>query len=142
MLMTLGLFVWSLPTLSYQQLQRQTQWRYAANNRVGKRPARQFVGPGDDSITLSGWIAPELAGDPLSIAELRLMGDGGKPYPLVSANGDVYGLWQIESLSESQTLFYPNGDPRKLEFSLRIKRVDDDRIDQVGLIIDPSEVIA
>ncbi len=75
MLMSLGQFVWGINTLAYQQLQRQTNWRWAAQNRVGQRPARQFVGEGDDTITLSGWLSPELVGDRNSIDTLRYMGD-------------------------------------------------------------------
>lgn len=142
MLMSLGQFVWGINTLAYQQLQRQTNWRWAANNRVGQRPARQFVGEGDDTITLSGWLSPELVGDRNSLDTLRYMGDQGQPYVLVDATGRVYGLWVIEGVSETGTLFRVDGLPRRIDFSLTLNRVDDNRIDQVGLITDPAEVIA
>ena len=60
MMMALGMFVFSLPTLAYQDLQRQTSWRHPSSSRVGSRPARQFTGAGDDTITLSGLLLPEL----------------------------------------------------------------------------------
>jgi phage protein U len=140
MLMTLGLFVWGIDTLAYQSLQRSTNWRYGRNNRIGKRAASQFIGPGEDSITLQGWVAAEL-GDTASIDTLRAMGDRGEPYILVSALGEVFGLWEIDELSTTDTLFYPNGKPRKIEFSLRLTRVDDDQIDQASLISDLQDLL-
>lgn len=141
MLMSLGQFVWGIHTLAYQQLQRQTQYRYASNNRVGKRPATQFLGPGEDSITLSGWISPELAGDRTSLDALRAMAEKGTPYVLVSGNGEVFGLWEIKSITETNTLFYPNGLPRRIEFSITISRVDDDQIDNVSLITNAQDIL-
>ena len=55
-MMTLGLFVFDLPSLTYQQLQRRTTWRHAFSDRVGARPLGQFVGEGDDDITLTGML--------------------------------------------------------------------------------------
>lgn len=132
MMCALGMFVFSLSTAAYQELQRQTDWRHASNNRVGAAPARQFVGRGDDSITLPGIIFPELAGRALSLDALRLMANTGKAWPMVEGSGRIYGLWVIESLSETKTIFFSNGTPRRIEFTLSLKRTDDDRIDLLG----------
>lgn len=132
MMCALGMFVFSLSTAAYQELQRQTDWRHASNSRVGAAPARQFVGRGDDSITLPGIIFPELAGSALSLDALRLMANTGKAWPMVEGSGRIYGLWVIESLSETKTIFFSNGTPRRIEFTLSLKRTDDDRIDLLG----------
>lgn len=71
MMLALGMFVFSLDTLAYQEMNRQTDWRHASSNRVGAQPARQFVGRGDDSVTLPGVLLPELAGDITCLDELR-----------------------------------------------------------------------
>ncbi|AGL83827.1 MULTISPECIES: phage tail protein [Pseudomonas] len=132
MMMALGMFVFSLSTAAYQELQRQTEWRHVSNTRIGAAPARQFVGRGDDSITLPGVILPELAGSVLSLDTLRLMANTGKAWPMVEGSGRIYGLWVIESLSETKTVFFRDGTPRRLEFTLNLKRIDDDRIDLIG----------
>ncbi|MCR8935651.1 phage tail protein [Pseudomonas sp. S11A4] len=132
MMLALGMFVFSLSTAAYQELQRQTEWRHASSNRVGAAPARQFVGRGDDSITLPGIILPELAGSALSLDALRLMASTGKAWPMVEGSGRIYGLWIIESLSETKTIFFRDGTPRRIEFTLSLKRIDDDRIDLIG----------
>lgn len=132
MMLSLGMFVFSLSTLAYQELQRQTNWRHASNSRVGAAPALQFVGRGDDTITLPGIILPELAGSTLSLDALRLMANTGKAWPMVEGSGRIYGLWVIDSLSETKTLFFRDGTPRRIEFTLTLKRTDDDRIDLLG----------
>ncbi|MGY2155751.1 phage tail protein [Pseudomonas tolaasii] len=132
MMLSLGMFVFSLSTLAYQELQRQTNWRHASNSRVGAAPALQFVGRGDDTITLPGLLLPELAGSILSLDALRLMANTGKAWPMVEGTGRIYGLWVIENLSETKTLFFRDGTPRRIEFTLTLKRTDDDRIDLLG----------
>lgn len=125
-LMTLGLFVFDLPTLTYQQLQRRTTWRHAASERVGARAAGQYVGPGDDDITLTGMLAPVAFGDAGSLDDLRTMGDSGEAWPLVDGAGRVYGAFVITGLDETQKSIMDNGVPRLSDFSLSLKRMDDD----------------
>lgn len=126
MMMVLGLFVFGLQTVPYQQLQRQTNWRHPSTSRVRRRPARQFVGQGDDTITLSGVLYPEITGGKMSLAALEIMADEGKAWPLMEGTGIFYGLFAIEEISRTDSLFFPDGSPRKIEFSIKLVRVDDD----------------
>jgi len=142
MLMCLGQFVWGINTLAYQELQRSNSYNWASNNRVGQRPARQYVGPGDETISLTGWISPELCGDATSLDRLRLMAEQGTPYVLVDATGTVFGLYVIEQIDETGSIFGIDSKPRKIDFTVNLTRVDDNRIDQVGLITDTAQVLA
>lgn len=125
MMMSLDQFVFGLDTLAYQELQRQTQWKHRNVSRVGARDARQFVGPGEDTITLNGMLAPELTGSLDSLDELRTMADTGDSYVLVDGTGLVFGAFVIESMSESQTFHDDEGVPRRVEFTINMTRVDD-----------------
>ncbi|MBF7683901.1 phage tail protein [Acinetobacter sp. B5B] len=122
MMMILGVFPFSIPTAVYQQLQRSTNWRHPSNARVGDMPAYQFTGRGEDTISLEGSIVPEF-GSQMSITALRVMGDTGKPFPLISGSGKVYGLYVINDLQETQTYFFKDGKPRKIDFSLKLTQV-------------------
>ncbi|OSO71388.1 oxidoreductase [Stutzerimonas stutzeri] len=135
MMMALGMFVFSLETLAYQEFQRQTEWRHGSTSRIGTNPARQYLGRGDDSITLPGVLLPALAGTQLSLDALRTMADTGKAWPLVEGTGKIYGTWIIESLSETRTLFFRDGQARRIEFTLTLKRIDDGRVDLLGSAI-------
>ena len=124
-MMTLGTFVFSLPTLAYQQLQRSNEWRHPGSDRVHARPAYQFVGTGEETIQLSGAVAKELtAGEP-SLNTLRDLAEDGNPLPLVDGRGYVYGAFVIKTLSETQGLFFPDGAARQLEFTMTLLRVDE-----------------
>ena len=129
MMMSLDQFVFSLPTLAYQEFQRQQEWKHPATSRVGERDAHQYLGEGDDTITLSGWIAPELTGDITSLDDLRDMASRGEAYVLVEGTGRIFGEFIITQLTEGRTLFYTDGMPRRIEFSVSLKRVD--RGDQI-----------
>lgn len=130
MMLSLGQFVFSLPTLAYQQLQRSTAWRHAQNSRVGARAASQFVGPDDETITLDGVLLPEVAGQRASLDTLRDMGGQGAAWPLVDGNGVVYGAFVLLSVREVGTLHFKDGTPRRIEFTLELRRVDDGRVAQ------------
>ena len=78
MMLALGLFVFSLQTLSYQELQRQTSWRFAETPVLNVQPRQQFIGLGADTIALKGELRPEIAGKAISLSYLRSMADTGK----------------------------------------------------------------
>lgn len=138
MMMALGQFVFGLDTLAFQELDRKTAWRHPSNSRVGARPARQFVGPGDDTITLSGLLAPEFRGSSKSLLQLREMAGDGNAYALVDGAGGVHGAWVVEDVSEKGSIFIAEGLARRIEFSLTLQRVDDERASPDGGI-DPSQ---
>ncbi|MDR3299459.1 MAG: phage tail protein [Candidatus Accumulibacter sp.] len=131
-MMCLGQFVFALDTAPYQSFQHQMGWRHPSNSRVGLRPARQFIGPDDESVTLAGVLYPEISGDPGWLEVLYAMADTGKAYVLIDGNGTLYGLFVIESLEETGTVFFQDGTPRKTEFTLSLKRIDDDDVGQLS----------
>lgn len=125
MLMALGMFVFSISNLAFHELQRQTSWRHPSNSRVGASPAHQYVGHGDDTIALSGVLVPETVGRPQSLKELREMGDTGKAWVLAAGTGEIFGAFAIESLNETGSMHIDNGAPRRVDFQLQLRRVDD-----------------
>lgn len=46
MLMVLGFFVFERRTLPHQSMQYSKDYRWVSNDRIGKRPAYQFLGEG------------------------------------------------------------------------------------------------
>ena len=128
-LMNLGMFVFDLPTLTYSKLQRRTSWRHATSDRVGARPAGQYVGPGDDKITLTGMLAPIAFGDLNSLNELRSMAKTGEAWPMLDGAGRNYGAYVITDLDEDQKSIMDNGVPRISDFTLALQRMDDPDFD-------------
>ncbi|MEO3990239.1 phage tail protein [Pseudocitrobacter cyperus] len=125
MMLALGLFVFMRQTLPYQTMQRDSAYNWGMNNRIGTRPAYQFIGPGSDTVALSGDLYPELTGGRISMQALYLMAEQGRAWPLISGSGFIYGMFVISKVSETGTEFYSDGSPRKISFNLTLTRVDE-----------------
>lgn len=125
MMMTLGWFVFMRSTVAPQSQQDEKSWRHLGNNRVGARPSYQYLGPDDELSTLSGVLYPELTGGPVSLDMLNSMGDSGRAFPLIQGDGVMRGSFVIEGISTTRSEFFQDGSARKIEFSIKLKRVDD-----------------
>lgn len=112
MMLALGLFVFMRQTLPYQTMQRDSTFRWPSNARMGKRNAFQYTGPENDTITISGELFPEITGGTLSLSAVRLMAEQGKAWPLIDGTGMIYGMFVINSVSETGTLFFTRTDHR------------------------------
>lgn len=133
-MMALGLFVFMMETLPYQQLQQRFGWRLASNSRIGQRPGYQFLGVDEETITLSGVLLPELTGGDTALSLLKLMADQGKAWPLLEGTGMIYGFYAVESLEITRSEFFSDGKARRIEFTLTLKRIDDTLLDALGAV--------
>lgn len=125
MMLALGMFVFMRQTLPHQTLQRDAEYRWPSNSRVGKRDSFQFLGPGEEKITLAGTLYPELTGGKLTMTAIRLMADQGRAWSLLDGTGTIYGMYVINNISETGSLFFADGTPRKIDFTLTLTRVDE-----------------
>lgn len=132
MMMALGMFVFMLQTVPYQDFQHQMAWRHPSNARIGLRPVSQFLGPDEESITLSGVLYPELTGGKASLMALQLMAETGKAWSLIEGNGAIHGMFVIENLSRTKSIFFSDGSARKIEFTLTLKRTDESLKEMFG----------
>lgn len=131
-MMGLGAFRFSVNTAAYQQLERTDEYRWQSQERIGRAPAMQFLGPGHTTIRLSGTIYPQFKGGIRQIDAMRAQAGIGAPHFLASAVGRIFGQFVIMSVEEVQTIFLPNGAPRKLEFSLELKSYGEDGFGGLG----------
>lgn len=122
--MTLGMFVFEMDNLPYQELSRALDWRFAQTERFGARAASQFVGAGNETIAISGTLYPGTIGEYADFQTLIDMANTGNQFALVNGHGDVLGQFIIKSMSDSKTLFVSNGNARKIDFSINLERVD------------------
>ncbi|CAM3520122.1 oxidoreductase [Rouxiella silvae] len=126
MMMAYGMFVFMLKTAPYQSLEQDTSWRHVKNDRIGKSASWQYIGTGEDNITLTGTLYPEVTGGDVSLSVLRTMAYGGKPWPLVEGTGTIYGMFVITNIREIRTEFMKDGKAQKIEFTLSLKKVSED----------------
>ncbi len=131
-MMAFGMFVFMLQTVPYQDFQHQMAWRHPSNARIGLRPVSQFLGPDEESITLSGVLYPELTGGKISLMALQLMAETGKAWSLIEGSGAIHGMFVIENLSRTKSIFFSDGSARKIEFTLTLKRTDESLKEMFG----------
>lgn len=132
-LCSLGMFIFAIDTLAYNELQRRTSWRHARSTRVGARDATQFVGPGDETINLSGTVYAEICDGRASLDDLRDMAAAGDAYLLITGDGSVVGSFVIEGIDERHAALMEDGSPRAIDFAIDLLRVDEDASDTSGV---------
>ncbi len=123
MLAALGLFVFETNNALFDRIDRDRDWRHERTGRFGARAASQFTGPGDDRITLTGTLVPEIAGTYSAIDTLAEMADEGEAWQLVDGRGYVYGAYTIDALREGRGNLLNDGTARKIDFQIQLSRV-------------------
>lgn len=125
MLMALGMFVFSVPTLAFDDLSRKTSYRHASTPRIGARDATQYTGVGEETVSIGGSAFAELADGEASIAQLRAMAEPGAAWSLVDGTGTVWGSYVLLTVDEKRRAFWPDGTPRQIDFAIELLRVED-----------------
>lgn len=125
-MMVFGMFVFMLRTTPYQQLRHSQEWRHVKNERVNQSASWQYIGAGDDTVTLEGVLYPEITGGNLSLFALETIGFAGRPWPLIEGDGRIYGMYVLTRLERGKSEFDQYGNPKKIEFTLSLSRVDTD----------------
>lgn len=127
-MMALGSYRFSVSTAAYQELERQNEWRWQSIDRIGAKPAQQFTGPGATTITMRGAIYPAFARQRRGLDQLpqmRATADTGLPQLLVDGAGRVWGRFCIASIVENQTVFFADGTPRRIDFTIGLVEYGD-----------------
>lgn len=131
MMMLLGAYRFCISNSAYQSLARTTEYKWEEQRRLDSEPALQFTGMGTETITLEGLIYPQFKGGLRQLTLMRTQAGLGIPLMLISGNGSAFGRWCITSVSETQTYFLSDGTPRKIAFSLTLKKYGEEK--QTGL---------
>ncbi|HDX9865147.1 TPA: phage tail protein [Escherichia coli] len=126
MMMIFGMFVFELKTLPHQQIQQSKTWRHVKNERINRSAAWQYIGAGDDQITLSGMLYPEITGGEVSLTLLNTQAYTGCPWPLIDGTGQIYGMYVITGLQTTRSELDRYGKAKKIEFSISFQRCDED----------------
>lgn len=119
-------YYFNLDTAAFDELRRSTEFRWASQERLSRRPAQQAVGMGEEKITLKGAIFPGFKGGIKQLETLRSLGAQLKPLTLTTGYGDVLGTWCLKNVEEEQSALLQGGIPRKQAFTLEFVRYGDD----------------
>ncbi|MBX8536262.1 phage tail protein [Pseudomonas cichorii] len=119
-------YYFNLDTAAFDELRRQTSFRWAAQERLTRSIAQQAVGQGEDKLSLKGTIFPGFKGGLKQLDTLRSIGRNLQPLSLTTGYGEVLGNWCLLSVDEEQSNLLAGGIPRKQGFSLEFVSYGDD----------------
>ena len=126
-MMALGTFRFGVNRASYQMFTRDAAYRWAKQDRLGRDPALQYLGPDAEEITLEGVIYPHFKGGLRQMELMRAVARQGVPMMLVDGLGFVWQRWVITRVSETKSLFLADGAPRSIEFNVTLRAYGSDR---------------
>ena len=109
-------YYFNLDTAAFDELSRSSEFRWAAQERLSRRPAQQAIGMGEERITLKGSIYPGFKGGLKQLDTLRSIGSIGSqllPLGLTTGYGEVLGNWCLKTITEEQNALLQGGIPRK-----------------------------
>lgn len=119
-------YYFNLDTAAFEELRRQTSFRWAGQERLTRSIAQQAVGQGEDKISLKGVIFPGFKGGLKQLDTLRTIGRRLRPVNLTTGYGEVLGTWCLLNIEEEQSNLLAGGIPRKQSFSLEFVSYGDD----------------
>ncbi|AUM72730.1 phage tail protein [Pseudomonas fluorescens] len=119
-------YYFNLDTAAFEELRRQTSFRWAGQERLTRSIAQQAVGQGEDKFSLKGVIFPGFKGGLKQLDILRSIGRRLQPVNLTTGYGEVLGTWCLLNIEEEQSNLLAGGIPRKQSFSLEFVSYGDD----------------
>lgn len=129
---SLGLFVFIMRTIPFNQYSRSQSWKHPNQSTVGTMPPAQFIGKDPEELTIEAELRPEVTGGILSIDILRKMAETGRPYPLITGSGKIMGSFVITGIQERGSRLNEDGSPRAIAFTLNLKKVSDSTLGLEG----------
>jgi len=111
-------YYFNLDTAAFDELRRQTSFRWAGQERLTRSIAQQAIGQGEDKLSLKGAIFPGHRGGLKQLDTLRSIGRALQPLTLTTGYGEVLGTWCLLSVDEEQSHLLAGGIPRKQTFGL------------------------
>ena len=119
---SLSRFLFSPHQGSYEQLEEIWRFTWAKPQPIGSPPVKQWMGPGDREIIISGGIWPEL--QPAGAFKLeQIAAQAGRGRPMSFLNGSrSLGLWCVEEIKKTSSLIELGGIPGAIEFEIRMSK--------------------
>jgi phage protein U len=120
MLLSVGPVAFDL-VVNVHEFSRDDVEDFARKDVIGARKPYEHVGPGDDVLTYRGRLLPEKLGGAGAIEALRAIKAAGAPQMVVRGDGMALGWRVITSLSEQGSYLAQAGNPRLLEFDIKLE---------------------
>ena len=131
-LLTLGDYQFSMSNAAHEEMQRQTNYRWASQARLTRDPALQYMGPGSTSVKLQGSIYPQFRGGLEQINQRKNEAEKGEPLTLVDGRGNNLGRFCVKQISDTEKVLTGPGIPRRIDFSLSLESYGENAVPDGG----------
>ena len=125
-LMAWGPFNFEVGAAAYEELAHSAAARWEKHPIIGRRPAAQYLGPDEESVTLRGTIYPTAtgAGSATTVDDLLTAAQGSTTYTLMSADGTIVDVYRLERARAVSSEIMPGG-AQKIVYDLDFHVHDD-----------------
>ena len=125
-MMALGDYRFSMDTAAYERVTRTFERRWQQQERLGRKPAQQYLGAGATAVQFEGTILPSHRGGLGQIDDMKAEADKGEKLRLADSNGIKWGNFVIKRIEETRSRPIASGQPRKIDFRIELVEYGDD----------------
>ncbi len=122
MLYALGPLDFEIAPFNTHEVDRSHAADFAAKELVGRRKGHEFVGDGDERITMRGKLFPHKFGGLTSLDVLNAIRDSGAPQFLMRGDGAALGWFLVEHVTEKSSYLDANGVGRQIDVEIELLR--------------------
>lgn len=123
MLYSVGPLTIDTMPFSISEFQRSASADFAQKPLMGTMPGLEFMGEGEDKITLSGQILPFKTGGLTELEMAHSFRSSGQRLPVLRGDGKRLGWYVIESISESHKELMRDGVGFFISHSISMTKV-------------------
>ncbi len=123
MLYQLGPLTLDTRPFNADDVSRSTSADFATKALMGTLPGREFMGEGDDKLTISGQLLPFKTGGLTELEFAHSMRRSGQLLPVMRGDGVMLGWFAIEGIQESHSELMRNGVGFLVKHSISLVKV-------------------
>ena len=109
MLYSIGTITLDTRPFSVDDVERSGSADFAVKPLIGSLPGREFMGEGDEKLSISGQLLPSKIGGLTELEALHAMRRSGQRLPVMRGDGKMFGWFVIEDIRESHSQLLANG---------------------------------
>lgn len=125
--MILGDFIFSIRGLAHNGVLITSDYKWESVDKVEGLPFFQYLGEKQETVEITGVFYPKFSENYKTISDIKNSNLISKPNNFISDSGEVLGKFIITSIEENQSYFEKDIGAKRIEFSIKLKRIPDEQ---------------
>ncbi|WP_108459210.1 phage tail protein [Devosia naphthalenivorans] len=123
MLYQIGSLTLDTRPFNADEMSRSASADFAVKPLMGTLPGREFMGEGDDKLSLSGQLLPLKTGGLTELEVAHGFRQSGQRLPVMRGDGKMFGWFAIESIQETHMDLMADGVGFRVKHSIALIKV-------------------